>query len=172
MVATAPCVRSSIWTGMGCDHRGGSASGSHRGHTSLPAFPCTMTPRTLKQVWEEEVGYVALLLGIVVLVLALVTWLTSCAAVEQDTAKVAQNVAPILKDGCIVVETVDPNPWIDFLCTTAEAADSLLARLPKAQVQSHTALPGPDGGTWHVTIVHMPLEPKFDAGAVIDAVGQ
>jgi hypothetical protein len=71
--------------------------------------------------------------------------LVACAALEHD----ALVIAPGLQAGCSFLESASGNdPWVDFACMGAEAADKLVAAFPAgsaSKVASNTLI-APDGG--------------------------
>lgn len=79
-------------------------------------------------------------------ILLVATLIIACATLEHD----ALVIEPGLQSGCAFLEAASgDNPWIDFACLGAEAADKMIASFPAgsaAKVSSNTLL-APDGGT-------------------------
>lgn len=121
-----------------------------------------MTPRTLCMMRLQWVGFFLFFVGLFAIFVGAIVWLSGCATVEKDAALVAKDVQPILTEGCVFVEAVDnSNPWVDFICTSAEAADRMLQHIPGTKVIGTATVVVPDGGTLQTKVVRMPTPITF-----------
>lgn len=159
--------RALLGRSMGVNSHGSSPRGCYCSGTHAPESPRIVTPRTLTMLRLQWAGFFALIVGLGLLFVAAIVWLSGCTPAEElKIANVAGDVKPILQEGCVFIEEAVPNPWISFLCTSAEAVDALLMKMPGARAESKAVVVQTDGGKYQAVVVRITLNlPASDAGA-------